>query len=64
MVGISLNRGAVQRWILSQSERSGISRQCMKMAGADSLDRYCVLSHDACKLKIKTIKAMNIRIRL
>ena len=41
MVGITLNRGAIQRWILSQSERSVISRQCMKMAGTDSLEKYC-----------------------
>lgn len=40
MVGITLNRGAMQRWILAQSERSAIMRQCMKMAGADPLNRY------------------------
>ena len=33
MVGITLNRGVIQCWILSQSERSATSRQCMKMTG-------------------------------
>jgi hypothetical protein len=33
LVGFTLNRGAVNRWILSQSERSAITRQCQKMAG-------------------------------
>ena len=31
--GITLNRKAVQRWILSQSERAAIARECEKMAG-------------------------------
>ncbi|XP_028391978.1 uncharacterized protein LOC114516648 isoform X2 [Dendronephthya gigantea] len=39
MVGITLNRGAVQRWILSQSDRSAITRECMKMAGTDTVKR-------------------------
>jgi hypothetical protein len=33
LVGFTLNRGAVTRWILSQSERSAITWQCQKMAG-------------------------------
>lgn len=31
----------MQRWILTQPERSAISRECMKMAGADPCNRYC-----------------------
>ena len=33
LVGFTLNRRAVNRWILSQSERYAIKRQCQKMAG-------------------------------
>ena len=39
VIGITLNRGALQHWILGQSERSAITRECMKMAGADPADR-------------------------
>lgn len=34
LIGFTLNKGAVERWILSQSERSAITRQCQVMAGA------------------------------
>lgn len=40
MVGITLNRGAMQRWILAQSDRSAITGECMKMAGTDPTKRY------------------------
>lgn len=43
MIGITLNRGAMQRWILAQSERSAITGECMKMAGADPISRYIKL---------------------
>lgn len=43
VIGITLNRGALQRWILGQSERSAITRECMKMAGADPADRKLML---------------------
>lgn len=33
ITGITLNRGAVQRWILSHPERAAITRQCEMMAG-------------------------------
>ena len=39
MVGITLNRGAMHRWILGQSERTAVTRECMKMAGADPAER-------------------------
>ncbi|XP_041466296.1 uncharacterized protein LOC121416845 [Lytechinus variegatus] len=35
MIGFTRNKGAVARWILSQQERSAISKQCEKMAGKD-----------------------------
>ena len=34
LIGFTLNKGAVERWILSQSERSTITRQCQIMASA------------------------------
>ena len=33
LTGITLNSNAVQKWILSQSERAVITRQCEKKAG-------------------------------
>lgn len=33
LVGFSLNRGAVHRWIMSQAERGAITHQCRVMAG-------------------------------
>ena len=40
MIGITLNRRAMQRWLLAQSERSAVTRQCMVMAGADPFNRF------------------------
>jgi hypothetical protein len=37
--GITLNRGAVQRWILAQPERAAISRECEVMAGYHKVER-------------------------
>lgn len=39
ITGFTLNRGAVQRWILAQPERSAITRQCELMAGIQGDDR-------------------------
>lgn len=39
LVGISMNRDAVHRWMLSQSERAAITRQCKLMAGLDNVPR-------------------------
>lgn len=39
ITGITLNRGAVQRWILSHPERSAITRQCEMMAGMQHEER-------------------------
>jgi hypothetical protein len=45
MVGITLNRGAMKRWIVAQSDRSSVTQDCMKMAGIDPTKRYvCKLS--------------------
>ena len=35
-----LNRGAMQRWILAQSDRSAITEECMTLAGTDPASRY------------------------
>ena len=34
LIDFTLNKGAVEMWILSQSERSAITQQCQIMAGA------------------------------
>lgn len=39
LIGFTLNKGAVNRWILSQSERSAITRQCQIMSGAVDNER-------------------------
>ncbi|KAJ8021223.1 hypothetical protein HOLleu_38359 [Holothuria leucospilota] len=33
LVGFSVNKGAVHRWILSQHERAAITKECLAMAG-------------------------------
>lgn len=35
MVGITLNKGAVNRWVLSHPERAAIAKSCQVMAGKD-----------------------------
>lgn len=40
IIGNTLNRGAVHRWLLSQSERTAIARQCQVMAGSSHQTRY------------------------
>ena len=32
VTGFTLNRGALQRWILSQSDRAAITNECQTMA--------------------------------
>ena len=39
LIGITRNRGAVYRWILSQHERAAIARQCEEMAGQSASQR-------------------------
>ena len=39
MVGFTTQKGAVSRWILSQQERSAISRRCEELAGKDERSR-------------------------
>ncbi|KAK6168598.1 hypothetical protein SNE40_019797 [Patella caerulea] len=39
IVGMTLNRGAVQRWILAQPERAAITRQCEEMSTMDKPHR-------------------------
>jgi hypothetical protein len=46
LTGISMNRPAVHRWLLSQSERAAITKQCKSMSGIDCQSRYvfnCVI---------------------
>ena len=52
VVGISLNRPALKRWILSQPQRVSITEQCKKMAGIEkgtrlfrSIQKYSILSY-------------------
>ena len=40
LIGFSLNRAAVHRWLLSQSERSAITNKCKDMAGANTKPRF------------------------
>ena len=40
IVGFTLNRTAVKRWILAQSERGSITRQCYVVAGHHEEERY------------------------
>jgi hypothetical protein len=39
LVGFTLNKGAVHRWILGQAERSAISRNCQDMANMSEVTR-------------------------
>ncbi|XP_028417357.1 uncharacterized protein LOC114541751 [Dendronephthya gigantea] len=39
LVGITLNKGAVHRWLMGQAERSAITRQCETMASVAEIDR-------------------------
>ena len=40
IVGFTLKKGAVHRWILGQSERCAISRKCQEMANITDVERY------------------------
>ena len=40
LIGITLNKGAVHRWLMSQAERSAITRQCEAMANINEVTRY------------------------
>jgi hypothetical protein len=39
LIGITLNRGAVHRWIMGQAERSAITRRCEEMANVGDVPR-------------------------
>ena len=43
LVGFSMNRAAVHRWLLSQPERAGIAQQCKSLAGMNDKSRYSTL---------------------
>ena len=45
ITGFSLNRSAVKRWILSQSERGSITRQCHELAGLIDTDRLDICNN-------------------
>ena len=57
IVGFTVNKGAVHRWILGQNERCAISRNCQQMANITEVERYnlivLVVAVDICALKIK-----------
>ena len=39
MVGMTLNKGAVHRWLMWQAERSAITKQCEVMANVTEVTR-------------------------
>ena len=39
IVGITLNKDAVHRWLMGQAERSAITRQCEAMACVTEVER-------------------------
>ena len=39
LVGMTLNKGTVHRWLMSQAERSAITRQCETMANITETTR-------------------------
>lgn len=43
LIGFSLNRAAVHRWLLAQSERAAITKSCKDMAGVSGKPRYTQL---------------------
>ena len=46
IVGFTLNRTAVKRWILAQSERGSITRQCHVVAGHCEEERLVFVHHE------------------
>ena len=40
LVGFTMNRASVHRWLLSQSERAAITGQCKDMAGMNRKPRH------------------------
>ena len=38
IIGFSVNKGAVQRWILTSHERAAITQACREMAGLQLTD--------------------------
>ena len=40
LIGFTLNRAAVHRWLLLQSERAAITSQCKSLAGMECQPRY------------------------
>jgi hypothetical protein len=39
LIGMTLNKGAVHRWLMGQAERSAITRQCEAMANITEVTR-------------------------
>jgi hypothetical protein len=44
IIGFSLNRAAIHRWLLAQSERAAITNKCKDMASADAKPRLSFYS--------------------
>ena len=57
MIGLTLNRGAVHRWFLSQSERSAIARQCFLMTSATNECRCVECNSEIMKFKSRLYEA-------
>ncbi|XP_028410207.1 uncharacterized protein LOC114532809 [Dendronephthya gigantea] len=66
LIGKTLNRGAVHRWLMGQAERSAITRQCEAMANISEvarsrkdLDRTRMAADDKAVMEvIKTVESM------
>ena len=43
IVGFTLNKGAVHRWIMGQSKRCAISRKYQEMANVTDVKRYILI---------------------
>lgn len=54
LIGFTMNRASVHRWLLSQSERAAITAQCKSMAGICSKPRYVSCSIKFARPKIET----------
>lgn len=42
LVGFSMNRTSVHRWLLSQAERAAVTQRCKSMSGMNNKSRYVI----------------------
>ena len=45
LVGFSMNRSSVHRWLLSQAERAAVTQRCKSMSGMSHKSRYVRNDH-------------------